>query len=60
MRVIGFDRRGREVLSKTVKVAAGTSIGVKFGSKVRYLRLIADEPLEPALRRFLVTRRGAS
>ena len=27
---------------------------------IDYLRLIADEPLEPALRRFLVTRRGAS
>lgn len=27
---------------------------------IDYLRLIADEPLEPALRRFLVTRRGSS
>jgi len=27
---------------------------------IAYLRLIADEPLEPALRRFLVSRRGAS
>jgi len=44
MKVIGFDRGGRQVLSKTVKVAAGTSVGVKFGSKVRYLRLIADRP----------------
>jgi hypothetical protein len=27
---------------------------------IAYLRLIADEPLEPALRRFLVARRGGS
>jgi len=27
---------------------------------IDYLRLVAGEPLEPALRRFLVTRRGAS
>jgi uncharacterized protein (DUF58 family) len=27
---------------------------------IDYFRLIADEPLEPALRRFLVTRRGSS
>ena len=27
---------------------------------IEYLRLVADEPLEPALRRFLLTRRGSS
>ena len=30
------------------------------GDGIGYLRLIADEPLEPALRRFLLNRRGAS
>ena len=44
MQVIGYDQRGRTVLTKTVKVAAGTSVGVKLSDKVRYVRLIADRP----------------
>jgi hypothetical protein len=44
MQVVGYDLRGRKVLSRTVQVAAGTSVGVRLSSRIRYLRLIADRP----------------
>jgi hypothetical protein len=44
VRVIGFDRQGHQVLSRTVKVAAATSAAVKLAPGIRYVRLIADKP----------------
>jgi hypothetical protein len=44
VQVIGFDRQGRQLLSKTVKVAAQTSAAVKLAEGIRYVRLIADRP----------------
>jgi len=43
VQVVGYDRQGRPLLQKTVKVPAGSSIGVKLSSGIRYVRLVADK-----------------
>ncbi|MFL6156215.1 MAG: DUF5719 family protein, partial [Marmoricola sp.] len=43
VQVAGYDARGRKVLTRTVKVAAGTSVGVKLRAGIRYVELVADQ-----------------
>jgi hypothetical protein len=44
VQVIGYDGRGRELLSKVVKINASTSAGVKLDPRIRYLQVIAEQP----------------
>lgn len=44
VQVLGFDGHGKKVLTRTVKVAAGTSVGVKLRAGLRYVQLVADRP----------------